>query len=148
MVWNVHVCAVHFEHVHAEHAVHAVQPPVQCVQSVHVHPVHPIHDGTLHPTHCVNCVQSVHSVQSHVKSEQSPQSSDTKSLQSPQMMLSASHPEKPKSQLNAPQLKSHCALGEPVLPVNTVIIKSLILKAIGEPPGKRSLVGVGLLISR
>ena len=141
IVWNVHVCAVHFEHVHAEHCVHAVhpvhavQPPVQCVQSVHVHPVHPTHDGALHPPQLMNCVQSVHSVQSHVKSEQSPQSTDTKSVQSPQEMPSKSQPD-PNSQLNTPQLKSHCALGEPVLPAKTVIIKSLILKAIRQPRGK------------
>jgi hypothetical protein len=101
-----------------------------------------------------NSEQSVHSVHSHVKSEQSPQSRDTKSLQSPQMMLSPSHSVAPKSQLNppqlnAPQLKSHCALGEPVLAAaNTVIMRSLILNAIRQPRGKESCGRRGADISR
>jgi hypothetical protein len=134
MVWNVHVWAVHFEHVQAEHAVHAVQPPVQCVQSVQVHPEHPTQEGLLHPPQLMKSVQSVHSVQSH--------STDTKSLQASQKTLSTSQPFDPKSQLNTPQLKSHCAWGEPVLPARTVIIRSLILKAIRQPPEKRSVVDV------
>ena len=152
MVWNVQVCAVHFEQVQAEHfvqavhPVHAVQPPVQCVQSVHVHPVQPIQDGSEHPMQLGKSEQSVHSVQSQLrKSEQSPHSTEAKSVQSPQEMPSGSQPE-PKSQLN-PQLKSHCALGEPVFAAaNTVIIRSLILNAMRATPGERSLVGVGVLI--
>lgn len=102
----------------------------------------------MHPMQLGNSEQSVHSVHSQVKSEQSPHSTDTKSEQSPQEMPSGSQPDPKSSQLN-PQLKSHCARGEPLLAAaNTVIIRSLILNAMRQPPGKGvlSLVGVGVLI--
>jgi hypothetical protein len=51
-----------------------------------------------------------------------------------------------RSQVNNGQLSSHFSAGAAPLPANTVIIRSLILNAMRQPPGKRSLVGVDLVI--